>query len=79
MITGAQIREARELLQWTPWYLAQVARVRLSAIQKAEACEGEPAITLMNRDAIQRVLEEAGVEFTNGDQPSVKLKKQEAK
>ena len=49
------------------------------AIQKAEACEGEPAITLMNRDAIQRVLEEAGVKFTNGDQPSVKLKKQEAK
>ncbi len=75
MITGAQIREARELLQWTQWYLAQRARVRLSAIQKAEACEGEPTISLVFQEAIQRALEEAGVEFPNGDQPSVKLKR----
>ncbi len=59
MITGAQIREARELLQWTPWYLAQVARVRLSAVQRAEASEGESAIAPTHREAIQRVLEEA--------------------
>ena len=77
MITGAQIREARELLQWTQWYLAQRARVRLSAIQKAEACESEPTISLVFQEAIQRVLEEAGVEFTNGGEPGVKLRKQE--
>ena len=76
MITAAQIREARELLQWTPWYLAQVARVRLSVIQKAEASEGDPAITSAHREAIQRALEEAGIEFTNGGEPGVKLRKQ---
>ena len=74
MITGAQIREARELLQWTPWYLAQVARVRLSAIQRAEACEGEPTITSEVQEAIQRALEAAGIEFTNGGELGVRLK-----
>ena len=79
MITGAQIRKARELLQWTPWYLAQVARVRLSAVQRAEASEGEPVIAPAHREAIQRVLEEAGIEFIEGDEPGVNLRKQEGR
>ena len=75
MITGVQISEARELLQWTPWHLAQVARVRLSAIQRAEACEGEPTITSEVQEAIQRALEEGGVEIANGGEPGVKLRR----
>jgi hypothetical protein len=37
--------------------------------------KGRRVPTRNNLAAIQRVLEEAGVEFTNGDAPGVRLKK----
>ena len=50
--------------------------MRLSAIQKAEACEGEPTITSVAQEAIQRALEAAGVTFVemNGEGPGVRLR-----
>jgi hypothetical protein len=33
-------------------------------------------ITMVHADAIRRALEAAGVEFTNGGQPGVKLKRE---
>ena len=79
MITGAQMREARALLGWSRSHLARLAKVRPATIQRAEASEGEAAITLAHESAIRSLLEEAGVEFTNGDQPGVRLRKQEAR
>jgi DNA-binding XRE family transcriptional regulator len=76
MITGAQIKEARRLLRWTPRDLALKARVPRTTVQRAEATDGEPAITLAQANAIKRALKEAGVEFTNGDEPGVKLRNQ---
>lgn len=79
MITGAQIREARALLGWSRSHLARLAKVQLATVQRAEASAGEAAITLAHQSAIRSLLEEAGVEFTNGDQPGVRLRKQEAR
>ncbi len=76
MISGTQIREARALLGWSASALARAARVRPTTVQRAEATDGEPAITMVQANAIQRALEAAGVEFTNGGEPGVKLRKQ---
>ena len=46
MITGAQIRQARELLGWPPTRLAQRAKVHSAIVRRAESVEGEPPITV---------------------------------
>jgi len=43
-------------------------------IRRAESVEGEPPITVYQEALIRNVLQDAGVEFTNGDQPGVRLK-----
>jgi hypothetical protein len=42
VITGAQIRQARELLGWPPTRLAQRAKVHSAIVRRAESVEGEP-------------------------------------
>jgi len=73
MIDGAQIRQGRTLLRWTPKHLAKVAGVRAEAINRAECSSGELPLTVAKAAAIQRALEDHGVEFTNG---TVRLKGQ---
>jgi transcriptional regulator with XRE-family HTH domain len=76
MITGDQIRAARKLLGWSRDRLAPRAGVSRTVIWKLE--DGGFTTTLTEQVyAIQRVLEAAGVEFTNGDEPGVKLRKAE--
>ncbi len=75
MIMGAQIREARALLGWSRSHLARLAKVRPATVQRAEASDGEAAITVAHQSAIRSTLEEAGVEFTNGGEPGVRLRK----
>ena len=80
-ITGAQIREARQLLDWQPRELAKRAKVQISTIERAEASGTEPVITIAQRDAIQTALEAAGVEFIpeNSGGPGVRLRKDHAR
>ena len=80
-ITGAQIREARQLLDWQPRELAKRAKVQISTIERAEASETEPVITIAHRDAIQTALEAAGVEFipANGGGHGGRLRKDHAR
>jgi hypothetical protein len=40
-----------------------------------ENAKGVPSASGKNLEAVQRALERAGVEFTNGDAPGVRLKK----
>ena len=47
----------------------------LRTIQRAEQAESDIKLTMANNLAIRRALEAAGVEFTNGDQPGVRLTK----
>ena len=53
--------------------LAEAANVSRNVIIDFE--KGRRVPTRNNLAAIQRVLEKAGVEFTNGDAPGVRLKK----
>ena len=74
VITGAQIRQARELLGWPPTRLAQRAKVHSAIVRRAESVEGEPTVTVYQAALIRDALERFGVEFTDGDEPGVKLK-----
>jgi ribosome-binding protein aMBF1 (putative translation factor) len=75
MITGQQIKAARELLGWAPSRLAQRAKLHSAIVQRAESVAGEPPITLYQQALIRNALERFGVEFTNGNEPGVKLRK----
>jgi predicted transcriptional regulator len=72
-ITPAQCRAARGLVEMDQGTLADDAMVSRSVIIDFE--KGRRVPTRNNLAAIQRVLEEAGVECTNGDAPGVRLRK----
>jgi transcriptional regulator with XRE-family HTH domain len=75
MITGAQIRAARSLIRWTADDLAERSKLGVATVRRAESTDGEPSLTVANAAAVQRALEDGGVEFI-GDSggPGVKLK-----
>jgi len=75
MITGTQIRHARKLLGWERYKLAQRAKVHSSIIERAESVPGEPPITNYQKAFIREALRAAGLEFTNGSEPGVKLRR----
>ena len=77
MITGLQIRRARERLGWSVEQLGRRVKLRPSTIERAEGTPGEPPITVLQMRAIQAALESAGIEFSRGDEPAVKLKRKE--
>jgi transcriptional regulator with XRE-family HTH domain len=68
----SQCRAARGLLDWTQDQLASAARVRAATISKFE--NGISTLQQVTLHAIQHAFEAAGVEFTNGGQPGVRLK-----
>lgn len=74
MMTVAQARAARGLLGWSQTRLAQAAGLSLPTVKRFETAVG----AAVSKDAVaklQRALEAAGVEFTNGGQPGVRLAK----
>ena len=72
MLTPAQCRGARGILDWTQDRLATEASVSLSTIKEFEAGRRSPISN--NLAAMKRALESGGVEFTNGDRPGVRLR-----
>jgi len=74
-LSGGQIRAARALLRWSVEQLASEASLGRNTIKRAEAKDGKTSLTTANELAIRRAFEAAGVEFTNGDQPGVRLTK----
>ena len=73
MITGSQARMARAGLRMGVREVAAAAKVSPATLSRVEADQPANASTLA---AIRAALEAAGVEFTNGDAPGVKLRKQ---
>ncbi|MCF4130268.1 helix-turn-helix domain-containing protein [Methylobacterium sp. SyP6R] len=73
-VTAAQVRAARGLIAWSQTKLALAAGVGKSTVADFERGVREPIKN--NLLAMERALEEAGVSFTNGDEPGVKLRKQ---
>jgi transcriptional regulator with XRE-family HTH domain len=72
-ISPAQCRAARGLIAMDQADLAEAANVSRNVIIDFE--KGRRVPTRNNLAAIQRVLEKAGAEFTNGDAPGVRLRK----
>jgi transcriptional regulator with XRE-family HTH domain len=68
---GTWGRAARGLIDWNQRQLADAAEVGVATIRLFEA---QRRSTL---SVIRQTLEAAGVEFTNGDQPGVRLRKRQ--
>lgn len=75
MMTPAQCRAARALLDWSQQQLADAARVGVVTVRQLEAGASQPRNATL--DVMKRALEEAGVIFVaeNGEGPGVRLKK----
>ena len=73
MITGEQIRAARKLLGWSRDRLAPRGGLPLNRLGAYEL--GRRILPLEEVEALKEALEEAGIEFTNGDEPGVKLRR----
>jgi transcriptional regulator with XRE-family HTH domain len=70
-MTPSQCRAARGLLNWTQDEMASAARLSVVTVRNFENEKSTPQRASL--DVIQRALEAAGVEFTNGEQPGVRL------
>lgn len=71
-MTPPQIRAARGLLNWTVQELAEKAGLDRNTVAQIES--GRYASDAETMAAIRRVLEAAGIEFTNGRWPGVRLR-----
>ena len=72
MISPGQIKAGRALLGWSQADLAGKAELSKTALVSIEGSKSDPKASTLAR--IQRALESAGIEFTNGDAPGVRLK-----
>ena len=70
MITGEQVKAARELLGWTREHLAHEAQVTTTAVGVCEHGDQRQSEEIV--DAIQDALERGGVEFPEGKPPRLK-------
>ena len=76
LTTGNQLKAARALAGIEQSKLAEAAKLNVNTIRNREAAGTGPiAGRSVNVQAVQRALEAAGVEFTNGGEPGVKLRR----
>ena len=73
-ITIAQFRAARALLGWSRSELAERAGLSMPTVKRVESEDG-PKVSDEARQKFKAALEAAGVEFTNGNAPGVRLRK----
>src|SRR5262249_37938518 len=74
-ITSELIRAARALLRWEQRDLAKASDVSLAPIKRLETVPGVLGAHRSTVTALRRALESAGVEFTNGDAPGVRCRR----
>jgi DNA-binding XRE family transcriptional regulator len=72
-MTPAQCRAARGLLNWNQDDLAKASGVSAVTVRNFENEKSAPQRASLQ--VIRAALEAAGVEFTNGEQPGVRLRK----
>ncbi len=76
LLIGNQLKAARALVGIEQQELADAAKVHVNTIRKMEAKGREEITSAANvLRRVQSALEAAGVEFTNGEQPGVRLRK----
>ena len=72
VLIGPQCRMARAALDWSIQELARRARISRTTIVRFE--RGQVAPISATLQVLRQTFEKGGVEFTNGDQPGVRLK-----
>ena len=70
-----RIRAARALLRWSGKDLATKTGLGFSTLMRLEVLEGVPGAQAKTLETIQKVFEQAGIEFigTPDDRPGVRL------
>lgn len=63
MITSAQMRAARGMLDWSRKDLAEHSGVSFASMMRLESFEGVPASNFKTLEAIKLAFEKAGIEF----------------
>ena len=63
MITSGQIKAARALVGMTATRLAELSGIAYTTVVRMESSNGIPSGQVKTLDSVQKVLEEAGVEF----------------
>ena len=76
IFSGNQLRAARALLGLDQEVLAEKVGVSDNTIRNMEACGAEPVGGFAStRDKVRAALEGLGIEFLNGGEPGVRLRK----
>jgi len=77
LITSAQIRAARAMLEWSRADLAKHSGVGFSSMMRIESAIGVPGAHAKTLEAIENAFEKAGIEFIGSpdDGPGVRLRK----
>jgi len=63
VITSAQIRAARGILNWSRKDLAEHSGVSFASMMRLESFKGVPASNFKTLESIKQAFEKAGVEF----------------
>ena len=63
MITSAQIRAARGMLDWSRKDLAEHSGVSFASMMRIESFEGVPASNFKTLESIKLAFEKSGIEF----------------
>ena len=63
MITSAQIRAARGMLNWSRKDLAEHSGVSFASMMRLESFEGVPASNFKTLESVKQAFEKAGIEF----------------
>lgn len=74
MLTTRQIKAARALLGWDQADLAEKSGVSHPTVKRLEANDGPVGGREATAGALKAALEAAGIVFTNGNEPGVRLK-----
>ena len=75
LTTGNQLRAARALIGIDQATLAKKARLNVNTIRNMEAAGAGPIFgRAANVQAVQKALEQSGIEFFDGGRPGVRLK-----
>ena len=70
LLTGRQMRDARETLGWTIAALARATRLPFENVARAERLDGGGMVPIDDIRAIRRALEAAGIDFeAEGPEP----------
>jgi len=74
IVTGEQLRAARAMARIEQSDLAERSNVSVDTIKRLERTVGPISANVATMAAVVGALEAAGVEFTNGGQPGVRMK-----